>query len=98
MNLNLIRSIMTGLAGVLPLVVVFFGCTTDAVTGSISCTTSWIPPEYTLYVAGALGIGSFLLKMFSQGGTVGENLAKPSVVVTPEVKAGTVTPSQVNKT
>lgn len=98
MNLNLIRSIMTGLAGIIPLVVTFFGCSSDAVTGNVSCSSSWIPVEYSLYLAGALGVASFLIKMFGQGGTLGENLTKPSVVVTPEIKPGTVTETQVQST
>lgn len=95
MNLNFIRSILTGLAGVIPVLVVFFGCTPDAVTGAVSCASSWVPPQYSLLLAGVLGILSFVLKMFGQGGTMAENLAKPSVVVTPEAKAGTVTEAQV---
>lgn len=94
MNLNFIRSIMTGLAGVIPLIVVFFGCTTG-VDGAIDCSLSWVSPQYALILSGILGVLSFILKAFSQGGTVTENLANKSVVVTPEVKEGTVTPSQV---
>lgn len=93
--MNLLRSILTGLAGVIPLLVVFFGCTTG-LDGTIDCKLSWIPPQYAFVLAGILGVASFLLKAFSQGGTVGENLANKSVVVTPEVKSGTVTPSQVS--
>ena len=96
MNLNFIRSIMTGLAGVIPLIVVFFGCKSDAITGAMSCVDSWVPPQYAVVLAGVLGVISFLLKMFGQGGTVGENLASPSVAVTPEAKVGTVTPAQVS--
>lgn len=98
MNLNFIRSVLTGLAGVLPILVVFFGCTTNTVTNAISCTTSWIPAEYTILLAGGLGILSFVLKMFGQGGTATENLTSPSVAVTQESKPGTVTEKQVAST
>lgn len=92
--MNMFRSILTGLAGIIPLIIVFFGCEAS-IDGSVDCKLSWIPPQYAFALAGILGVLSFVLKAFTQGGTIGENLTNKSVVVTPEVKIGTVVESQV---
>lgn len=97
MNLNKIRSILTFLAGAMPILTVAFGCTVDAL-GTTDCSGTWVPAQYIFLLSGAFGILSVLIKAFGQGGTITENLAKPSVVVTPEAKPGTVTEAQVEST
>jgi hypothetical protein len=97
MNLNGIRSVLTLLAGALPIITVALGCSVDAL-GTTDCSGTWVPAQYVFLLSGALGILSFVIKAFGQGGTITENVAKPSVVVTPESKPGTVTPAQVDST
>lgn len=97
MNLNTIRSILTGLAGILPILTVAFGCRIDAL-GATDCSGTWVPAQYIFLLSGAFGILSFVIKAFGQGGTIAENVSARSVVVTPEIKPGTVTEAQVDST
>ncbi len=108
MNWNAIRTAMASLGTALLALANYapqvLGCTAKPVSvtdvlsslgASFDCTHSWLPPTWA---AGA-GIGLWILtlaaKAATQGGTILENLTKPSVAVTPVAKPGTVTPAQV---
>ncbi len=99
MNTNFIRTVLTTIASLYPLVVLALGCHGDdpvtAIVEVTSCAGSWLPASSILWVTPILGGLSVVLKALGQGGSVGENLASKSVVVTEEAKVGTVTPDQV---
>lgn len=66
------RTILTGLAFVVTLAMVVFGCSTDAVTGAIACSAGWLSPQLAGVVAGVLlGINQ-MVKTFD-----GTTLTKP---------------------
>jgi hypothetical protein len=98
MNLNLIRTLLSSIAGVLVIVMAYapklLGCTIDAVTGGYDCTASWLPPAWVATVASVLMVLNLILKAV-QGGGFGTGLVAPTVVVSPSGEPGTVTKAQV---
>jgi hypothetical protein len=85
-----ITAFLTMLSGFM----VSLGCKPGAVDFAATCSISWLPVEYTAYVAMAFGFVTFLLKLFRPGGVV-RNLFGSTAVVTPTDKPGTVTAAQV---
>lgn len=98
MNSNLIRTIIATAVVLLPIVVQFLGCTTNAV-GVYDCSGSWIPANYLPYIMSGMTLLALLIKTFGgpSGATMGEKLAAPAVPVVPAEKAkvGVVTDAQV---
>jgi hypothetical protein len=94
MNANFLRTILTWGAIIVTMGSTILGCTTDAVTGNISCAASWLSPQLAGIAATAMLVINQILKAF-QGGTVGTGLVSPTVVVSSSGKAGTVTKTQV---
>lgn len=72
MNSNLFRTILTWLAIIVPAVSVLFGCATDAVSGAVTCTASWLPPQYAVAVSSILLILNQAIKAMD-----GTTLTKP---------------------
>jgi hypothetical protein len=94
MNANLFRTLLTWGAIIVTFGSTVLGCTTDAVTGNISCAASWLSPQLAGIASMVLLVINQLLKAF-QGGTVGSGLVAQTVVVSPSGAPGTVTKTQV---
>ena len=94
MNANLFRTLLTWGAIIVTFGSSVLGCTTDAVTGNISCAASWLSPQLAGIASMVMLVINQLLKAF-QGGTVGTGLIAPTVVVSASGDPGTVTATQV---
>jgi hypothetical protein len=94
MNANFFRTLLTWGAIIVTMGSTILGCTTDAVTGNISCAASWLSPQLAGIAATVMLVINQLLKAF-QGGTPGAGLVSPTVVVSASGAAGTVTQTQV---
>lgn len=94
LNLNFLRTLLVGVAGAIPLATLALGCTTmvDGVTAV--CSSTWVKPEYAIYLPPALLILNLILKAY-QGGTPGTGLVAPTVPVVDKPQPGTVTPADV---
>lgn len=75
MNTNLIRTILTWLAIIIPPVSVALGCSTDAVSGAITCSASWLPPQYAVIASSVLLILNQVIKAFD-GTTLTQPISK----------------------
>lgn len=95
---NSVRTVLNLVGGILIPLSTFLGCHQAVLPATgFDCSASWVPPQYAPLLTIALVGLNLVIKAFGQGGTVVENLTKPSVAVTPEAKVGTVTPEQVKK-
>lgn len=66
------RTILTGLAFVVTLAMIVFGCSADAVTGAIACSAGWLGPQGGAIIAGILLGLNQVIKAFD-----GTTLSKP---------------------
>lgn len=103
-NVNFFRTIMGLFGGGAILATVnklFFQCTGDDPTTiaveAAKCGAEWIPVEYQALAGLVFVVIGGLAKTFFKSGTVGENLASPSVPVVKvaDARPGVVTPTQV---
>lgn len=99
MNTNLFRTILNVLSIISVGMVALGGCVTDdpatAIIEATSCSASWLPPQFALGAALVFQVIGFLTKMFGSHAGPIEALKNSIAVQTPDVRAGTVTPSQV---
>jgi hypothetical protein len=72
MNTNIFRTALTWAAIVIPLLSTFFGCASDAVSGAVNCSASWLPPQYAVLVSSGLLVLNQIIKAFD-----GTGLFKP---------------------
>jgi hypothetical protein len=99
MNSNFIRSVLNVLSIISVAMVALGGCVGDdpatAIIEATKCEAAWLPPQVALIAALVFQAIGFGLKMFGSHAGPIEALTKPVAVVTPDTRAGTVTPAQV---
>jgi hypothetical protein len=72
MNTNFFRTLLTWAAIIIPAAAVVFGCSTDALTGAIDCSSSWLPPNYAVLASSGFLILNQVIKALD-----GTTLTKP---------------------
>lgn len=97
MNLNAIQTALTAVLAILPVLLVNLGCTQDAVTGKLDCSTAFFSPEILGYIAAAVGFLKLVVIPALQDGGWFRNLFSPKVPVSTSGDAGTVKPAAVQK-
>lgn len=96
-NANLVRTLLTVAALLLPALTVIFGCESSGDGLALVCRVEWLTPKMSILVSSGLLVANILLKAW-QGGAFGTGLVAPTVPVVDKPQAGTVTPGQVRTT